>query len=191
MQQNEMQNNKHEDINSDQICVDQIVNSLQNLNLDKNINAINNNDNFTHNMHHTHKIEFNNIDLTNAIVNGFIETEKQWKDIASRSKLDSGAVGVFVLITVHILYVANCGDARAILCREGKPIVLTTEHSPNNKKEKNRIQAYLDKGGRLDGIGVTRAIGDYRFANDDKNECHKVKRVKQYSCRFTNIVITN
>ncbi len=60
-------------------------------------------------------------------------------------------------------FVANVGDSRAVLCRNGKAIRLTIDHRANDEEEQYRVQ---DSGGfifngRLNSIlAVTRALGD-------------------------------
>ena len=62
------------------------------------------------------------------------------------------------------LYCANAGDARAVLCRNGKAVRLTYDHKASDEDEKNRI---LEAGGfvingRVNGqIIITRSLGDH------------------------------
>jgi len=62
------------------------------------------------------------------------------------------------------LYAANVGDARAVLCRDGKAIRLTEEHKASEPVEAKRI---TDGGGfiihgRVNGqIIITRSLGDH------------------------------
>jgi len=66
--------------------------------------------------------------------------------------------------------VANIGDSRAILIRNGKAIALSQDHKPEDKKERFRIQA---AGGRVEQMGpchridgtlnLSRAFGDFRL----------------------------
>ncbi|KAG7098510.1 hypothetical protein E1B28_000454 [Marasmius oreades] len=62
-----------------------------------------------------------------------------------------------------VLYCANAGDARGVLCRTGKAVRLTYDHKGSDKQEAKRI---TDAGGfvmsgRVNGVlAVTRSLGD-------------------------------
>ncbi|KII92409.1 hypothetical protein PLICRDRAFT_133986 [Plicaturopsis crispa FD-325 SS-3] len=63
----------------------------------------------------------------------------------------------------RVLYTANAGDARGVLCRNGKAVRLTYDHKGTDKQEAKRI---TDAGGfvmsgRVNGVlAVTRSLGD-------------------------------
>lgn len=63
----------------------------------------------------------------------------------------------------RVLYTANVGDARGVLCRAGKAVRLTYDHKGSDKQEAKRI---TDAGGfvmsgRVNGVlAVTRSLGD-------------------------------
>lgn len=63
----------------------------------------------------------------------------------------------------RVLYCANAGDARGVLCRNGKAVRLTYDHKGSDKQEAKRI---VDAGGfvmsgRVNGVlAVTRSLGD-------------------------------
>jgi protein phosphatase PTC1 len=63
----------------------------------------------------------------------------------------------------RVLYCANAGDARGVICRAGKAIRLTYDHKGSDKQEAKRI---MDAGGfvmsgRVNGVlAVTRSLGD-------------------------------
>ena len=68
------------------------------------------------------------------------------------------------LVHNNKLYVANAGDSRCILCRSGKVVEMSKDHSPDVEDERNRIEAAGSKicsEGRINGgINLTRAIGN-------------------------------
>lgn len=84
--------------------------------------------------------------------------------------LESGtshANGVTIVVppstSRRVLYTANAGDARGVLCRAGKAVRLTYDHKGSDKQEAKRI---TDAGGfvmsgRVNGVlAVTRSLGD-------------------------------
>lgn len=77
-----------------------------------------------------------------------------------------GSTAVVAIVTPDKIIVANCGDSRAVLCRNGKAIPLSNDHKPDRPDELNRIQ---EAGGRviywegprvLGVLSMSRAIGD-------------------------------
>ncbi|KAL1201998.1 Protein phosphatase 2C 3 [Cardamine amara subsp. amara] len=77
-----------------------------------------------------------------------------------------GSTAVVSVITPEKIIVANCGDSRAVLYRNGKAVPLSTDHKPDRPDELDRIQ---EAGGRViywDGprvlgvLAMSRAIGD-------------------------------
>lgn len=53
--------------------------------------------------------------------------------------LSSGTTATVALLRDGIeLVVASVGDSRALLCRKGKPMKLTIDHTPERKEEKER-----------------------------------------------------
>ncbi len=85
---------------------------------------------------------------------------------------EEGSCIVSSLIKNGYIYTANIGDSRAILCRDGKAVSLTEDHSPNRIDEKKRIE---QSGGfvlndaedvpRVCGqLAISRAIGDLELS---------------------------
>ncbi|CAD7695151.1 unnamed protein product [Ostreobium quekettii] len=86
-----------------------------------------------------------------------------------KSRRDDGGAGSTAVTAVVIgrrLTMANVGDSRAVLCRQGKAIQVSVDHKPNEPHEKQRIE---DNGGmvvwagtwRVGGVlAVSRAFGD-------------------------------
>ncbi|XP_007009278.2 PREDICTED: protein phosphatase 2C 37 [Theobroma cacao] len=77
-----------------------------------------------------------------------------------------GSTAVVAIVTPDKIIVANCGDSRAVLCRNGSAIPLSCDHKPDRPDELLRIQ---EAGGRViywDGprvlgvLAMSRAIGD-------------------------------
>ncbi|KAL8192973.1 hypothetical protein R6Q57_027421 [Mikania cordata] len=77
-----------------------------------------------------------------------------------------GSTAVVAVVAPDKIVVSNCGDSRAVLCRNGVAIPLSTDHKPDRPDELKRIE---DAGGRViywDGarvlgvLAMSRAIGD-------------------------------
>ncbi|KAH9485401.1 Protein PNS1 [Psilocybe cubensis] len=86
---------------------------------------------------------------------------------SSAASVKSVAEGVTITVpppdAKYVLYSANAGDARGVLCRAGKAVRLTYDHKGTDKQEAKRI---TDAGGfvmsgRVNGVlAVTRSLGD-------------------------------
>lgn len=64
----------------------------------------------------------------------------------------------------RVLTTANCGDARAVLARGGRPLRLSEDHRPGMLEEKKRVESAggFVLGGRVNGVlNVSRAFGDH------------------------------
>ncbi|KAM7499299.1 hypothetical protein LguiA_023713 [Lonicera macranthoides] len=77
-----------------------------------------------------------------------------------------GSTAVVAVVTPEKIIVSNCGDSRAVLCRNGLAIPLSSDHKPDRADELVRIE---EAGGRViywDGprvlgiLAMSRAIGD-------------------------------
>lgn len=77
-----------------------------------------------------------------------------------------GSTAVVAIMTPDKIIVANCGDSRAVLCRNGKAVPLSSDHKPDRPDELNRIQAaggrviYWEGARVLGVLAMSRAIGD-------------------------------
>jgi serine/threonine protein phosphatase PrpC len=87
---------------------------------------------------------------------------------ADNLQLDSiGCTANVILIdNMKKLYVANAGDSRCVLGRNGKCIPLSFDHKPDNEEEKRRIEkagsTILE--GRVDGnLNLSRSLGDLKY----------------------------
>ena len=115
-----------------------------------------------------------------GIKTGFLNLDDKMREmpevVSGEDKSGSTAVGVMVSPT-HLFF-ANCGDSRAILCRNGEVTFSTTDHKPFNQAEKERIQ---NAGGsvmiqRVNGsLAVSRALGDFDYKNvQGKGPCEQL-----------------
>ncbi|XP_074252523.1 protein phosphatase Mn(2+)-dependent 1K isoform X1 [Saimiri boliviensis] len=113
--------------------------------------------------------------------------------------LTSGTTATVALLRDGIeLVVASVGDSRAILCRKGKPMKLTIDHTPERKDEKERIKkcggfvAWNSLGqphvnGRL---AMTRSIGDLDLKTSGVIAEPETKRIKLHHADDSFLVLT-
>lgn len=81
------------------------------------------------------------------------------------------------------LICANVGDARAILCRNGKAIDLSVDHKASREDEQERIKkqgGYIVFGRVLGRLAVTRAFGDFDCKNIEVPNDEQVKEIKNF-----------
>lgn len=105
------------------------------------------------------------VDPSEALRQSYLLTDKQMGETQIQF---SGTTVISGLIRKHggkrLLYMANAGDARAVLCRNGKAERLSYDHKGSDEGETKRI---IDAGGfvvlnRVNGIlAVTRSLGDH------------------------------
>ncbi|KAE8679470.1 Protein phosphatase 2C 37 [Hibiscus syriacus] len=80
-----------------------------------------------------------------------------------------GSTAVVAVVTPDKIIVANCGDSRAVLCRNGGAFPLSDDHKPDRPDELLRIQEaggrviYWDAPRVLGVLAMSRAIGDNYF----------------------------
>ncbi|KAG9510829.1 Adenylyl cyclase-associated protein 1 [Fragariocoptes setiger] len=136
-----------------------------------------------------------------AIRRGFLSLDDRLRDLPDiREGQDrSGSTAVCAIISPEHIYLANCGDSRAIMCRDYEVIFETQDHKPADSRERKRI---VEAGGtvmiqRVNGsLAVSRALGDYEYKNNqDLGPCkqlvspepdvhafqRRVKREKEFS----------
>uniref|UniRef100_A0A0C9S7D5 protein-serine/threonine phosphatase n=1 Tax=Wollemia nobilis TaxID=56998 RepID=A0A0C9S7D5_9CONI len=77
-----------------------------------------------------------------------------------------GTTAVVAVVGSHSIIVANCGDSRAVLCRDGVAVPLSDDHKPYRPDEMSRIESAGGRviywnGHRVFGVlAMSRAIGD-------------------------------
>mmetsp|Transcript_35662 Transcript_35662/g.100954 ORF Transcript_35662/g.100954 Transcript_35662/m.100954 type:complete len:438 (+) Transcript_35662:245-1558(+) len=106
-----------------------------------------------------------------------LEQQRLWEERVERMGISAagprvhwpGCTALAAAIVGDSLHVANAGDCRAVLCRGGRPLQVSRDHSTADDAERQRI---VDASGKLSwrvdswrvgeaGIQVTRSIGDY------------------------------
>lgn len=117
-------------------------------------------------------------DPEEAIKQAYLITDKQMGDTQIQF---SGTTAISTLIRVENgtrkLYAANAGDARAVICRNGKAERLSYDHKGSDEAETKRI---IDAGGfvvlnRVNGIlAVTRSLGDHAMKDYVIGKPHQV-----------------
>ncbi|KAL8521259.1 hypothetical protein ACS0TY_011701 [Phlomoides rotata] len=95
-----------------------------------------------------------------------IEHECRRNEAATAAERMVGSTATVVLVGKEEVVVANCGDSRAVLCRDGVVVPLSTDHKPDRADEKERIEAAGGmiinwNGWRVEGVlSTSRSLGD-------------------------------
>jgi len=106
--------------------------------------------------------------VSRGLVSGFLRLDERMRREPDVESDKSGSTAVCALISPQHVFVANCGDSRALLCRRGAVALSTIDHKPVNPEERERIER---AGGnvmiqRVNGsLAVSRALGDYEYKN--------------------------
>lgn len=100
-----------------------------------------------------------------AFTNAFLKTDDEFGTDENSALV--GTTAVIALVGNRQLYLGNCGDSRAVLCRGGVAIPLTEDHKAAREDETARVEAaggqiLFWNGVRVMGVlAVSRAIGDH------------------------------
>mmetsp|Transcript_35844 Transcript_35844/g.84956 ORF Transcript_35844/g.84956 Transcript_35844/m.84956 type:complete len:769 (-) Transcript_35844:132-2438(-) len=103
-------------------------------------------------------------DLEQALTEAFLRTNAEFCETDDADHV--GSTAVCCLIGSRQICVANCGDSRAIMWRNGGVIALTDDHKPDRQDERERVeeaggQILYWNGRRVMGVlAMSRAIGD-------------------------------
>ncbi|XP_043195083.1 protein phosphatase 1B-like [Amphibalanus amphitrite] len=116
--------------------------------------------------------------VRSGLVSGFLRLDERMRSEPDVETDKSGSTAVCALVSPTHVFVANCGDSRALMCRRGEIALSTTDHKPINPGEKERIEK---AGGnvmiqRVNGsLAVSRALGDYDYKNvSGKGQCEQL-----------------
>ena len=84
------------------------------------------------------------MDVREVLNNTFLHVDRQLEIDSESAGVRSGCTAVTSLL--RVLYTANVGDARSVLCRNGRAVRLTYDHKGSDEREAKRI---TEKGGFL------------------------------------------
>lgn len=119
-------------------------------------------------------------DVSKGIHCGFLKLDNRMRELPEMSSGEdkSGSTAVCAFVSPRQVYIANCGDSRAVLSRDGTPVFSTRDHKPALPAERERIQR---AGGsvmiqRVNGsLAVSRALGDYEYKNvEGRGQCEQL-----------------
>ncbi|KAG2319279.1 hypothetical protein Bca52824_012492 [Brassica carinata] len=122
-----------------------------------------------------------------ALFNSFLRVDSEIESVAPETV---GSTSVVAVVFPTHIFVANCGDSRAVLCRGKTAIPLSTDHKPDREDEAARIEAAGGKvirwnGARVFGVlAMSRSIGD-RYLKPSiipDPEVTAVRRVREDDC---------
>lgn len=88
----------------------------------------------------------------------------------------TGCTANVVLITPTQYIVANAGDSRSSLCREGKAIDLSLDHKPQSQEEEKRIKnagGVIYMGRVNGGLNLSRSFGDFDYKSKKELGYHE------------------
>lgn len=116
---------------------------------------------------------FPSSDVRQAIVGAFHRVDSLGRNSDHQ---DSGSTAIVCCINSEAISVGNAGDCRAVLCRSGKAVNMSSDHRPNLEHERERIEAAggwveeassTDADARVNGdLAISRALGDYHLKQD-------------------------
>jgi protein phosphatase PTC1 len=119
--------------------------------------------------------DFDNDDkVRDAIQKGYRKADEDMKSTVA----SAGACVVTAVIkrfsdNRRKIFVANLGDSRAVLIRDGAALRLSKEHKSSDPEEQKRIldnKGFIDPNGRVNAIlAVTRALGDHNMKGPGKD----------------------
>ncbi|GFX33001.1 probable protein phosphatase CG10417 [Trichonephila clavipes] len=82
----------------------------------------------------------------------------------------SGSTATVAVVSESRIYVANVGDSRCVLSRNGQAIDMSVDHKPDDPSERYRIVnagGSVSDDGRVNNcLNLSRAFGDYKFKGD-------------------------
>ena len=114
------------------------------------------------------EINYDPIIFRERVFDAFNSTFRNLQQSLSEQKFDDGATALVVLIDQKYVFVANCGDCRAVLGnKNGTVKQLSLDHKPTDITEFQRVFSaggFITEELRVNGIlAVTRSLGDIQL----------------------------
>ncbi|KXS18075.1 protein phosphatase 2C [Gonapodya prolifera JEL478] len=111
--------------------------------------------------------EFAKGDFETALKKGFLSIDDELRDDPDFQNDPSGCTAVVAIVTDDdVIYVANAGDSRCVLCSDGKAVAMSEDHKPGNPDESARIMrggGFVEYGRVNGNLALSRALGDFEF----------------------------
>ena len=121
-------------------------------------------------------------------------TDSMFQELEPTISKQCGSTAVVCLIIGTQLICINLGDARAVLCRNGKALDLSQDYKASRKDEQERIKSqggFIVFGRVLGRLAVTRAFGDFECKKISiLNEQTQEKEIKNFVLNEPEIRIT-
>ena len=118
--------------------------------------------------------------MEKALKEAFKIVDEEIIDDVNHRKRGYGTTAVCALLVNQVMYVAHCGDSRAILFRDGAAVQLTQDHKPaSNPTERARIEA---QGGKVN-VGT-----DYVISEDHKSALNMSRSVFILNSTHSNLL---
>jgi protein phosphatase 1G len=113
--------------------------------------------------HQRPPVESRSVDQPSVLHNGQIVCNLPSHSITA----GCAAIVAWLLDDGKRLVVANAGDSRGVLCRQGSALPLSTDHKPSLPGETARIEnagGFVNSLGRINGnLNLSRGIGDLKY----------------------------
>ena len=84
--------------------------------------------------------------MEGALRDAFIRTDEEFSKDGTAGLV--GSTAVVALVGTHRVWIANCGDSRAVLSRNGRAIQVTDDHKPEREDEAVSFKRTLNAGSR-------------------------------------------
>lgn len=101
--------------------------------------------------------------IIGVLENAFLSIDEEIKNQRTNNRIEGGCTAVVALFIKDQLYVANAGDSRAIIFKNGIPIPMSSDHNPES--ERRRIQSVA----MLEPTLLNNVYTRYQF----QHRCHK------------------